>query len=72
MFGIFSRSYKNCTFIARMADIRVTSVIGTFQRRFNSKPYVTSTTFGRATLDVKGVATKLFLAFLSSDPDASV
>jgi hypothetical protein len=31
-------------------DIRVTSVIETYQRRLNSKPHFPSTTFGRATL----------------------
>ena len=55
-----------------MADIRVTSVIETYQRRLNSKPYVPSTTFGRATLGTNGVANKLFLAFLFSDPDVGV
>ena len=34
----FSRSYKNYTFIAPMADIRITSVTETYQRRLNSKP----------------------------------
>jgi hypothetical protein len=31
-------------------DIHVTSAIQAHQRRLNSKPYVPSTTFGRATL----------------------
>ena len=65
-------NYFNCTSTTPMADIRVTSVIETYQRRLNSKPYVPSTTFGRATLGTNGVANKLFLAFLFSDPDVGV
>jgi hypothetical protein len=49
-------------------DIRVTSVIQTYQRHLNSKPYVPSTTFGCATLAANGVANKLFIAFLFSNP----
>jgi len=49
-------------------DIRVTSVIQTDHRRLNSKRYVPSTTLGRATLGANGVANKLFIAFLFSDP----
>jgi len=49
-------------------DIRVTSVIQTNHRRLNSKPYVPSTTFGHATLGADGVANKLFIASLFSDP----
>jgi hypothetical protein len=64
----FSRSYKNCTFITPMADIRVTSVIETYQRRLNSRPYFPSTTFGRATLGANDVANKLFLVFLFGNP----
>jgi hypothetical protein len=45
-------------------DIRVTSAIQTYQRRLNAKPYVPSTTFGRATLGANGVANKLFIASL--------
>jgi hypothetical protein len=54
-----------------MADMdnRVISVIQTYQKRLNSKSYVTSTTFGRATLGTEGVANKLLIAFLFSDPD---
>ena len=55
-----------------MADIRVTPVIETCQRRLNSKPYFPSTTFGRATLGANGVVNKLFLAFLFSDLDVGV
>ena len=55
-----------------MTDIRVTSVIETYQRRLNSKPCIPSTTFGLATLGANGVANKLFLAFLFSDPDIGV
>ena len=53
-------------------DNRVTSVIQIYQQRLNSKPYVPSTTFGRATLSAGGVANKLFIAFLFSDPDFGV
>ena len=49
-------------------DIRVTSVIQTDHRRLNSKRYVPFTTIGRATLGANGVANKLFIAFLFSDP----
>jgi len=52
-----------------MADIRVTSVIQTYEQRLNPKPYVCSTTFGRAKLGANNVSNKLFLAFLFSDPD---
>jgi len=52
-----------------MADIHVISVIETYQRRLNSKPYVPSTTFGRGTLGVNGIANKLFLAFPFSNPE---
>ena len=55
-----------------MTDIRFTSVIRTYQRRPNSKPYICSTTFGRATLGAIGVPNKLFFAFLFSDPDFGV
>jgi hypothetical protein len=51
----FLRYYKNCTFITPMADISVTSVVDTYERRQNSKPNVCSTTFGRATLGATGV-----------------
>ena len=55
-----------------MADIRVTSVIETYQRHLNSKLYVRSTTFGRATQGVNGVANKLFVAFLFSNTEVCV
>jgi hypothetical protein len=48
-------------------DIRVTSVIQTYQWRLHSKPYDPSSTFGRATLGSKGVANKLFIEFLFPD-----
>ena len=48
---------------------RVTSVIQTHQQRLNSKLRVPSTKFGRATQGAEGVANKLFIAFLFSDPD---
>jgi len=41
-----------------MADIRVTYVIRTYERRLNSKPYVCFTTLGRATLGTNGVPNK--------------
>ena len=50
-----------------MADIRVAYLIWTYERRFNSKPHVCSTTFGCSTLGANGVLSKLFLAFLISD-----
>ena len=68
----FSRYYKNYTFITPMADISVTSVVETYERRQNSKPYVCSTTFGRVTLGAAGVFNKLFLAFLFRDHDVGV
>jgi hypothetical protein len=52
-----------------MTNIRATSVIET---HLNSKPWVPSTTFGRATLAANSVVNKLFLAFLLSDPDVGV
>jgi hypothetical protein len=55
-----------------MADIRVTYVIRTYERHFNSKPYVCSMTFGRSTQGANGVLIKLFLAFLISDPYVGV
>ena len=55
-----------------MADISVTSAVQTNERRQNSKSYVCSTMFGRATLGATGVPKKLFLAFLFSDPDVGV
>jgi hypothetical protein len=55
-----------------MADIRVTSVMQTYEWRLNSKPYVCSMTFGRATLGDNGVSNKPFLAFLFSDPHVGV
>ena len=60
------------TITTHMADMdnRVTSVIQTsYQQPLNSMPYVPSTTFGRVTLGAEGVANKLFIAFLFSDPD---
>ena len=56
-------TYGGCTF---------TFVIETYQRRFNSRPYVLSTTFGLATLGANGVAKKLFLAFLLSNPEVGI
>ena len=53
-------------------DIRVISVTKTYQRRLNSRPYVPSTTFGRATLGVNGVVNKLFIIFLFKGPDVDV
>jgi hypothetical protein len=44
-----------------MADRRVTSVIETYQRSFNSRTLVAS-----------GVANKLFLAFLFSNPEGGI
>jgi hypothetical protein len=38
----------------------------------HEKPKVPSTTFGRAMLGANGVATKLFIAFLFSDPEFGV
>jgi hypothetical protein len=55
-----------------MADIRVTSVIETYQRRLSSGPYVPSTTFRRAKLDANGIANKLFLVFLFGNPEVGV
>ena len=69
---MFSRSYKNCSFLTPMADKRVTSVIQIYERCLNSKPYICSTTFGRATLGASDDPNKLFLAFLFSDPDVGV
>ena len=54
-----------------MVDICVTSVIQTYERHLNYKPYVCSTTFGRATLGASVVPKKLFLAFLFSDPTSA-
>jgi hypothetical protein len=68
----FSRCYKNCTFIIPIADIRLTSVIRTYRRHLNLKTYICSTMFCRMTLGANGVANKLFLTFLFSDPDVSV
>ena len=42
-----------------MAYIRVTSAIQTYEWRLNSKAYICSTTFGRATLEANGVPNKL-------------
>ena len=55
-----------------MEEKRVISVIQTFERHLNSKPYVCSTTFGRATLGANGLPNKLILAFLFSDLDVGV
>jgi len=49
-----------------MDDIVVTSVIQSYERLLNSKPYVCSTTFGLETLGANGVPKKLFLVFLLS------
>ena len=43
----------------------MTSIILTYHQ----KPYIPSTTFRRATLGANGVANKLFISFLFSDPD---
>ena len=56
----FSCSYKNCALITPMADIHVTSVIETYERRLNSKPYVCTTKFGRTTLGANGVPKSCF------------
>lgn len=53
-------------------DTCVISVIQTYLRRLNSKPYVPSTMFGCATLGANGVAIKLFISFLFSDPIVGV
>ena len=45
-------------------DIRITSVIQTYQRLLNSKSYISSTALG-----ANGAANKLFIAFLFNDPD---
>jgi hypothetical protein len=58
--------------ITTMTDIRVTSLIESYQRCLHEKPYVPSTTFGHATLGANGFATKLFIAFLFSDSDVGV
>jgi len=50
-----------------MTDRRDTSVIETYERRFNSKPHVSS-----ATLGASCVPNKLFLALLFSNPDVAV
>jgi len=42
-----------------MEDKRVTSVIQTYEPHLNSKPYICSTTFGRATLGANGLPNKL-------------
>jgi hypothetical protein len=55
-----------------MTDIRDTSVTETHERRLNSKPQVSSTTFVRSTLGASGVANKLFLALLFSNPEVAV
>jgi hypothetical protein len=53
-------------------DNHVTSVIQTHQQRLNSKPYVPSTMFGKATLVADVAAKNLFIAFPISDPDFGV
>ena len=57
-----------------MADmyIPVTFVIQTYQRSLHSKPFVPSTTLGRAPLGANGVANKLVIASLFSDPYVGV
>jgi hypothetical protein len=55
-----------------MDDKRVTSVIQTYERHQNSKPYVCSTMFGRAKLGANGIPNKLIHAFLFRDPDVGV
>jgi len=69
--NFFSHSSTITTHMADM-DNRVTSVIRLYQQSINSKPYIPSTTFGRATLGADGVASKLFIAFLFSDPDVGI
>jgi hypothetical protein len=66
--NIFSHS---STITPQLADVD-NRVIQIYQQRLNSKTYVPSTTFGRATLGADGVANKLFIAFLFSDPDVGV
>jgi len=55
-----------------MTDIPDTSLIETYERRLNSKPYISSATFVRATLDANGVVNKLFFALLFSKPEVAV
>jgi hypothetical protein len=50
-----------------MMDACVNSVIETYQRCLHEETYVPSTS-GRATLVAYGVANKLFIEFLFSDP----
>ena len=50
----------------------MTSIITTYQQRITAKPYVPSTTHGRATLGANVVPNKLFIIFLLSDHDAGV
>ena len=59
-YNSFSCSYKNCALMTPMADICVTSVTETYERRLNSKPYVCTTKFGRATLGANGVPKRCF------------
>jgi hypothetical protein len=53
-------------------DNHVTSVIQAYQQRFYSKPYVPSSTFGRAKLGADDVANKVFIVFLLSETDVDV
>ena len=55
-----------------MMDTRVKSVIETYERCLFEKSYVPCTTLGGVTLIADGVANKLFIAFLFSDPDVDV
>ena len=55
-----------------MMDTRVKSDIETYQRCLHEETSVPSTIFGHAKLYAEGVANKLFIAFLFSDPDIDV
>jgi len=52
-----------------MMDTHVKSVIESYKRRLHERPYVPSTTFGRATMIADGVVNKLSIAFLFNAPD---
>jgi hypothetical protein len=66
--NFFSHSFTIETPMADM-DNRDTCVIQIYQQRVYSKPCVPSATFGRPKLVANGVANKLFMTFLLSDPD---
>jgi hypothetical protein len=54
-----------------MTDTRVTSIIIIYRQRIY-KPYVSSTTYGRATLGANVAPNKLFITFLFSGDDVRV